>query len=79
MSRSRAAKEVCREFGEGSISCRVAKKREARRKEYGVEETAAPAPEAVEAGEAPPQSEEEKERGKKRREYLERKIKEAGG
>ncbi len=75
MPSSRSAKEICREDPDG-ISCKVATKREARRKrrkeEYG--ETDAPKP--------PPKKPEAKKPTKpatERRKYLEEKIREAEG
>ena len=78
MPSSRSAKEICREHGQDSISCSVAKKREARRKrrakEYG-ETEAPPKPEAKK----PEPKKPEPERGRRRREYLEEKIREGEG
>lgn len=75
MPSSRSAKEICREDPHG-ISCKVATKREARRKrrkeEYG--EADAPKP--------PPKKPEAKKPTKpatERRKYLEEKIREAEG
>lgn len=78
MPASRSAKEICREHGDDSISCKVATKREARRKrrdeEYG--ETEAPKPDK------PVQKKPPKKPTKpatERRKYLEEKIREAEG
>lgn len=76
MPTSRSAKEVCREFGPESISCRVATKREKRRKEFGTE-TEAPRPEPAAEGETPAPPEERDTT--RRRRYLDEKIEEAGG
>ena len=80
MPRSRSAKEICAEFGENDLSCRVAKKRERAREEYGidVDKPAPPEPEA------PPEQPPAPEGGgglfdlfRGRREQIEEKIREA--
>ena len=44
MPGSRSAKEICREFGEDDLACRVAKNREARQRQSGIEEELKPRP-----------------------------------
>lgn len=74
MPSSRSAKEICRE-DPNSISCKVATKREARRKARAVEygETDAPKPDVSDKTPKKPKPATE------RREYLEEKIREAEG
>lgn len=76
MPSSRSAKEICREHGDDSISCKVAKSREARRKrreaEYGAPEAAKPEAEK-------PAEETPTKPATERSKYLEEKIREAEG
>lgn len=76
MPKSRSAKEICREDPD-SISCRVATKREARRKKYEAEY----GEEKPEVTEAPKPEEEKKELtkpGTERRKYLDELEEELG-
>lgn len=78
MPASRSAKEICREDPE-SISCKVATKREARRKRF--EEKYAEEPKEVEEVEEPEPTDEETEAPKPatdRQAYLDALEKEAG-
>jgi len=75
MPSSRSAKEICREFGESDIACKVARKREARRKKRREMDPDKPAP-------TPPKKEMPTKPAKpatERRRYLEEKIREAEG
>ncbi len=76
MPSSRSAKEICREDPDG-ISCKVATKREARRKrrkeEYGETPAPKPPPKKPAPKKPPPKPATE------RRRYLEDKIREAEG
>jgi hypothetical protein len=80
MARSRSAKEICRDFGENDISCRVAKDQE--RRQAARSDVEAPAP--VEPPPPPPPSPVEDNGGffglfGGRREQIERRIREGGG
>jgi hypothetical protein len=57
MPSSRSAKEICREYGESDISCKVARNRERRRAESGLHDT--PPPESAEPPPTPPPAEPE--------------------
>jgi len=50
MPSSRSAKEICRDFGEKDVACKIARRREKRKKEREAEEgkTEAETPEEVE-------------------------------
>ncbi len=76
MPRSRSAKEICREFGEDDLACRVARNREARRAKSGLH-TEAPRPAPPPEDEKPAPQEERDET--KRRKYLDEQIEKAGG
>jgi len=80
MARSRSAKEICHDFGEGDLACRIAKSQE-RRQAARSEDVEAPAP--VEPP-PPPPSEVEDSGGffglfGGRREQIEKRIREGGG
>jgi len=79
MPRSRSAKEICQEFGDSDLSCRIAKDQE--RRQAARSDVEAPAP--VEPP-PPPPSEVEDSGGffglfGGRREQIERRIREGGG
>lgn len=57
MPSSRSAKEICREYGESDISCKVARNRERRRAESGLYD--APPPAVEEPAPTPPPAESE--------------------
>jgi hypothetical protein len=74
MPSSRSAKEICREFGESDIACKVARKRERRRKKREGKKPEAPPPKP-DAPKKPPK--EPPKPATERRRYLEDKIREA--
>ena len=81
MPSSRSAKEICREYGESDISCKVARNRERRREESGLYDAAPP---AAEPPPTPPPAESEGggsffDRFRGRREQIEEGIREGGG
>ena len=78
MPSSRSAKEICREDPKG-ISCKVATKREARRKRREEEYGEAPAPKPPPKKPAPKKPAKPTKPATERRKYLEEKIREAEG
>ena len=77
MPSSRSAKEICREHGPDSISCKVAKNRERRRKRREEAEGEAPPPE-TEAPKPPPAEEEAPPPVTDRKRYLDWLERQAG-
>ena len=81
MPSSRSAKEICREYGESDISCKVARNRERRRAESGLYD--APPPESADPPPTPPPAESEGgsifDLFRGRRKQIEDEIQEGGG
>lgn len=85
MARSRSAKEICHDFGEGDIACRVAKDQERRQAARSDVEATAPVEPPPEVEPPPPPPSEVEDSGGffglfgGRREQIEEQIRKGGG